>query len=120
MSNGSRDGVANMVALGSETDMSVGKRSLLWSTSRISLDPVSEALELETEAGPEDEALSAHLPPEKQLPSDPLIITSHPEWSGCCRLPLPECTPQIEFSERANKPSLAVVGRVNSLVVRDG
>lgn len=110
-----------MVTLGvRDRYLSIRKKSLLWSTSGIRLDPVSEALALETEAGPEDKALSAHLPPEKQLSSDPLIITSHPEWSGCCRLPLPECTPQIEFLERANKPSLAVVGRVNSPAVRAG
>ena len=48
-------------------------------------------------AGQEDDVLSAHLPLEKQLLSDTLIVTSHPEWSGCCKLPLSEYTPQIEF-----------------------
>lgn len=35
----------------------------------------------------------------------PLIAASLPELSGRCRLPGPEHTPQIEFPERANRPS---------------
>lgn len=60
-----------------------------------------------------------HLPPESLVLSDLLMKTSHPERSGCCKLPLPEHAPPMAFSEQANQPPLAVVGRVSSLAVRD-
>lgn len=62
--------------------------------------------------------LSTHLPAEKELLSDPLMTTSHPERSGCRKLPGPECAPQIEFLEQATSPTSALWA-VSSRVGRD-
>lgn len=41
-----------------------------------------------------------HLPPERLMLSDLLMKTSHPERLGCCKLPLPEHSPPMDFSEQ--------------------
>ena len=75
-------------------------------------------------AGQEDDVLFAQVPPEKQFLSDPFIKPSHPERSGCCKLPYLEHTiDSSNWIPGAGKQTisslLAIVGRVNSLVVRD-
>lgn len=65
----------------------IRKRSLLRDTLDSGWTWFLRLLCWRQKAGWEDDVLFAQLPLEKQLLSDPLIKASHPERSGCCKLP---------------------------------